>query len=169
MRKRGLRLMLRTGDPNGWGNNCDVAKRDRMADSRDCYLRISGSICRAPAPPLKVLKGPEMLDVPLLFERHSELVMNRRFGDGGLRFDEVSEELSAAHEHAFNNRNELMASEQCGCFHYMATFGPSEVREWIDKGQTAMCPRCEIDSVIGSASSLPLTEESLQKMQKEWF
>jgi hypothetical protein len=34
---------------------------------------------------------------------------------------------------------------------------------------TAMCPRCGIDSVIGSASGIDLTPEFLRKMHDFWF
>jgi hypothetical protein len=34
---------------------------------------------------------------------------------------------------------------------------------------TARCPRCGIDSVIGSASGYPITREFLQTMKSYWF
>lgn len=43
------------------------------------------------------------------------------------------------------------------------------IQEWIDDGDTAICPSCGIDSVIGSASSYPITPEFLTAMQKFWF
>jgi hypothetical protein len=61
----------------------------------------------------------------------------------------------------------------------MATFPPGEIREWagsLRKGKggreretTALCPACGIDSVIGSASGYPITEEFLKKMHQHWF
>jgi hypothetical protein len=57
------------------------------------------------------------------------------------------------------------------------TRGPSEVPDdqiWVDEddqgvGRTLLCPYCEIDSVIGSASGYPITREFLQQMQQYWF
>jgi len=40
---------------------------------------------------------------------------------------------------------------------------------WTDTGETAICPRCSIDSVIGDASGLPVTKEFLKEMNKHWF
>ncbi len=58
-------------------------------------------------------------------------------------------------------------------FYCTATFLPADVREWTDGsegvGQTALCPRCGIDSVIGSASGYPLTAEFLAAMKAHWF
>jgi acetone carboxylase gamma subunit len=36
-------------------------------------------------------------------------------------------------------------------------------------GQTALCPECGIDSVIGDASGYPITEAFLGKMKTFWF
>ena len=46
--------------------------------------------------------------------------------------------------------------------------------EWIDEdknevGQTALCPYCGIDSVIGSASGISLDKQFLTEMYKVWF
>ena len=77
----------------------------------------------------------------------------------------------AAHKHSFQNRDELMVSAQCGCFYCGAIFAPSAVVEWVnDKGgQTALCPKCGIDSVLGDACGYPLTEDLLSRMHQYWF
>lgn len=77
--------------------------------------------------------------------------------------------LEAAHKHCSLHRVELQASSLCGCFYCFAIFVPAEVSEWIDGGQTAECPKCTIDSVIGSASGYPITAEFLNSMHAKWF
>jgi hypothetical protein len=68
-----------------------------------------------------------------------------------------------AHRHAIYHREEILASERCGCFYCGAIFLPSEVVDWtdaeelFDKGTTAICPKCGIDSVI------------LKRMRIQWF
>lgn len=86
-----------------------------------------------------------------------------------------------AHTHSSQHRTELEASLLCGCFYCLAIFAPSAIDEWIDSppdapdhdahdnGATALCPRCGIDSVIGSASGLPITAEFLGAMRRVWF
>jgi hypothetical protein len=80
-----------------------------------------------------------------------------------------------AHRHSIQHRDELLASEQCGCFYCLATFPPADIRRWADackdrpEGDTAVCPRCGIDAVIGSASGYPLTAEFLGRMHQHWF
>lgn len=72
------------------------------------------------------------------------------------------------HRHSSRNHAEILISEICGCFHCLKTFSASEITEWWDKGQTATCPHCRIDSVLGSAS-VAFTPELLQAMQQHWF
>jgi hypothetical protein len=74
-----------------------------------------------------------------------------------------------AHKHSIGHRAELEASDICGCFYCLSTFAPTEIREWIDEGQTALCPNCPVDAVIGSASGYPITPEFLKRMHEHWF
>ena len=77
--------------------------------------------------------------------------------------------LKAAHRHCRLNRVELQSSDLCGCFYCFAIFAPAEISEWIDDGETALCPKCPVDSVIGSASGFPITPEFLHRMHDKWF
>ena len=75
----------------------------------------------------------------------------------------------AAHKHSIRHRAELEDSAICGCFYCLSTFPPSAITDWIDDGQTALCPFCPVDSVIGSASGYPITSEFLLIMHDYWF
>ena len=79
-----------------------------------------------------------------------------------------------AHEFSIRHRRQLEDSDLCGCFYCCATFPPSAIMDWTDVdehgvGQTALCPRCGIDAVIGSASGYPITREFLNEMRASWF
>jgi hypothetical protein len=78
-----------------------------------------------------------------------------------------------AHKHSIYHRNEIEESDTCGCFHCMKVFPPAEIKEWTDKGdpagETAVCPKCGIDAVIGSASGFPIEKGFLQSMNRVWF
>ena len=74
-----------------------------------------------------------------------------------------------AHKFSFRNREALSSDMECGCFYCMKIFPPDEIGDWLDDDQTAVCPYCGIDSVIGESSGYPLTEEDLLKMHLEWF
>ena len=81
----------------------------------------------------------------------------------------MSEGLRRAHRHSANHREELDSSEFCGCFYCLRTFPTSKISEWVDDETTALCPYCGVDSVIGSASSFPITREFLEAMRAVWF
>jgi hypothetical protein len=81
----------------------------------------------------------------------------------------MSQDYILAHKHSSNHRTELEKSSLCGCFYCFAIFPPSDILEWIDDGQTALCPQCPVDSVIGSASGYPITAEFLRRMHDHWF
>ena len=74
-----------------------------------------------------------------------------------------------AHKRSSSHRSEIERSERCSCFYCLQSFLPGEIYEWIDDDTTAMCPRCGIDSVIGSASGYSLSEKFLKKMHDYWF
>jgi hypothetical protein len=83
-------------------------------------------------------------------------------------------EQVAAHAHSFQNRDEVLASDVCGCFFCLSIFPAWEIHEWhqeraADQGVTAFCPRCEIDAIIGSKAGYPLTADFLQEMHRRWF
>jgi hypothetical protein len=89
-------------------------------------------------------------------------------------------DLDRAHKHSIRHREEILRSELCGCFGCLAIFSPSAITEWtdmpldehdeaLDVGITALCPKCGIDSVIGSASGFPITQEFLAQMELRWF
>jgi hypothetical protein len=77
--------------------------------------------------------------------------------------------IREAHEHSSNHRVELLASDRCGCFYCQAVYSPNEITDWTDDGQTALCAKCGIDSVIGTKSGFPITPDFLAEMNRYWF
>ena len=75
----------------------------------------------------------------------------------------------AAREHASRHRPELEASDRCGCFSCFRTFATTTIRAWVDNNQTALCPHCGLDSVLGSASPYQLSDAFLRRMHQHHF
>ena len=68
----------------------------------------------------------------------------------------------------------MLASEVCGCFYCLEIYDPAGIVDWVDEdaegiGRTALCAKCGIDSVIGSASGYPITRDFLKQMHDYWF
>lgn len=79
-----------------------------------------------------------------------------------------------AHRHCSRHRSEILASSLCGWFYCCSTFKSLLIKDWIDgdengEGQTALCPHCGIDSVIGDQSGAEITAEFLETMKQYWF
>lgn len=86
------------------------------------------------------------------------------------------DQLQAAHKHSFRNKDEVAASDLCGCFDCLKIYAPSEIKVWYEekstydgiKGFTAICPYCNMDTVIGSKSGFSIEHVFLIEMQKRW-
>jgi hypothetical protein len=82
----------------------------------------------------------------------------------------TADDLVRAHACSIRRRTEIEQSALCGCFHCKRAFLPSDITQWTDaQDVTALCPRCGIDSVIGSASGYPIDAEFLAAMHLRWF
>lgn len=80
------------------------------------------------------------------------------------------EDYIAAHKYSINHKEQLLKDKKCGCFYCLSIFSPQEIEDWLeDTSGTAVCPYCEIDSVIGESSGYPITKEFLSKMKEHWF
>jgi hypothetical protein len=97
-----------------------------------------------------------------------------RVGDVA-RFESFPPHIRAAHDRSSNHRAEVLASDVCACFSCLETFSPEAISEWVDtptdegEGETALCPMCGIDAVLGSSSGLPIDGDFLKEMQLYWF
>ena len=75
------------------------------------------------------------------------------------------------------NRTAIRNSTECGCVYCMEIFDPQQVTEWcidFDKAKqqfcddTALCPKCGIDSVIPNYL-IKYTKEDLTRWHIEGF
>ena len=69
------------------------------------------------------------------------------------------------HKTSYQHREAVSAATQCGCFFCIRVFTPSEITEWCDDGQTALCPHCGIDAVLPNVTDT----ETLMAMSARWF
>ena len=77
--------------------------------------------------------------------------------------------ISEIYRYTSQHRALLQQSERCGCFYCLQIFTYSEIEDWCDDEQTAMCPHCGIDAVLGSAAVEEFSPELLQVMQAVYF
>ena len=78
--------------------------------------------------------------------------------------------LELSHKSSSSHKTEILTANLCGCFYCEQTFLPNEIEEWIEEniGETAICPKCGIDSVL--SSKFPIKDKLFfKKMNKYWF
>ena len=81
----------------------------------------------------------------------------------------MDSKYESSHGHSINNKVEIEISKECVCFYCARRFAPASIVEWTDGGQTAICPHCSIDSVIGDAAPYQLDAAFIAGMAKRWF
>ena len=80
------------------------------------------------------------------------------------------QEEKIAHSYSINNEQAVRDSKECGCFFCLKIFKSEEVKKWAsdDKGMTALCPYCGIDSVLPD-KSVHFDLNFLERMHNYWF
>lgn len=70
-----------------------------------------------------------------------------------------------ASEMSFKNAHLINDDTDCSCYYCRNNYKGSEITEYFDDGQTAVCPKCSIDAVLPEKN----TKERLEELYKENF
>ena len=79
------------------------------------------------------------------------------------------EAVVLAHKQSAFHRESLQHDQVCGCFYCGKLFSSKKIEDWYDDDQTACCPYCMIDSVVGESCGFEITEEFILAMEDHWF
>jgi hypothetical protein len=80
--------------------------------------------------------------------------------------------LSVIHKHSLKNKFEVLNSKKCACFHCFRIYDPIDIDTYLqenDGQETALCPLCITDTIIGDASGFNLTDEMIDALACEYF
>lgn len=78
--------------------------------------------------------------------------------------------LKMLHRQSIGNKARLSDAKDCGCFFCFSHFPASAAEYWDDEGgETAVCPKCGIDSVIGEYDDERIPDDLLRAMKKRFF
>lgn len=78
-------------------------------------------------------------------------------------------DLPALHRLSFCNRELLSKEHECACFFCLARMRVDEIAVWYeerDGKETAVCPKCDTDSIVPSSV---FDDDLLKRMQKKYF
>jgi hypothetical protein len=93
----------------------------------------------------------------------------------------MKNDLLVAYRFLTNNWSQIQASTMCGCCSCLQTFAPQDIVAWtglnfddIDNSeaiseQTALCPLCGGESVLGNGAGFPVDPDFLNQMNEAWF
>jgi NAD-dependent SIR2 family protein deacetylase len=69
---------------------------------------------------------------------------------------------------AFHNKKEIISSKRAGCYHCLELFETKEIKEYTDDDKTAICPKCNMDTVLAE-TVFDLEKDNLEKAKEYWF
>ena len=82
---------------------------------------------------------------------------------------EKESQMERLHTYSTHNRELIEASDRCYCFYCKSVMDSRDVKDYIDNGQTALCPKCDIDSIIPDGIEEDVNEEIIDEMNQYWF
>jgi len=106
------------------------------------------------------------------FDRLATQLANQEF---------IMSELLAAYRSVSNNWAHIQDSSVCGCCCCVKIFPADEIVAWTGldmenmddaravNNQTALCPRCGSEAVLGDKSGFPISAQFLTRMNEAWF
>jgi len=85
--------------------------------------------------------------------------------------------LEKIHSECGWHEKAILNSYFCGCFNCLSFFPPLKITSWLDEspdcprgvGRTAMCPKCNIDTVLPDSIPGGLSLHILELMQKAYL
>lgn len=77
--------------------------------------------------------------------------------------------ISQVPHDAMKNRSQQASSKSAICYHCAGSFSASEVSQYTDSGQTALCPKCGVDAVLFESSGHPMTQEFARLAGAHWL
>lgn len=77
-------------------------------------------------------------------------------------------QMERLHAYASHNKEMIASSDRCYCFHCKSVFESGEVERYLAE-ETALCPKCGIDSVIPDSIDEKIDEVIISEMHDYWF
>lgn len=66
---------------------------------------------------------------------------------------------------SIHNRDEITPNTPCGCCFCLRVFKGDEIIVWIDDETTALCPHCDMDTMLPNETDI----EFLTAAHERWF
>lgn len=80
-----------------------------------------------------------------------------------------NQQLQALHLQSSQHLECIQQNQKCGCFYCLKIFDATEITDWVDDEQTAICPHCGIDAVLAENDEQVLDQAILKEMHDYYF
>lgn len=77
--------------------------------------------------------------------------------------------LEQLHTYSTNNRELILRSNRCVCFHCKKEMSPEQIEGYLEGENTALCPYCQVDAILPDAIDHELDDDIIEKMNQYWF
>lgn len=77
--------------------------------------------------------------------------------------------IKKAPMYAFKNKEAVAISQICGCYNCLNVISVKDIEFWTDDDETALCPKCTLDTLIAGSLGIQLDRETLQKIRDHWI
>ncbi len=77
--------------------------------------------------------------------------------------------LARAHRMSYRNRPMLEGTGRAACFGCLAEVQTARVTEYVDAGQTALCPHCGLDTLLPMSESDSLDSSLLTALNERYL
>ncbi len=83
----------------------------------------------------------------------------------------IDHKLTELQKHTHNNEIEILHSKTCSCIFCRQHYDARAVNDWVndERGMSAICPECGMDTVIGDNGGEPLDKETLKALNLAFF
>nr|MBE6545464.1 hypothetical protein [Oscillospiraceae bacterium] len=78
-------------------------------------------------------------------------------------------QMERLHAYASHNKELIEKSNKCYCFYCKSVFESGEIDSYLKNEETALCPKCHIDSVIPDSIDENIDENIILEMHDYWF
>lgn len=82
---------------------------------------------------------------------------------------EKESQLNILQAYSSHNKKYIDTADSCYCFHCKSSFKATDIVSYTDNGQTALCPKCHVDTIIPDSINHEVNESIIEEMNKYWF
>ena len=82
---------------------------------------------------------------------------------------EKESQFKKLHAYSSYNKDLIKTADKCYCFYCKSIIAKDDIKNYADNGQTALCPKCEIDAIIPDSIEDTVDQQIISEMNEYWF